>query len=113
MPAARTLSFHPFAAALLLAAGAAGCTAIIAPGRALSDADFNALQPGMTREQVLARVGPPTWTFGVRQENLTIWNYRWDRASCLIHQVSVRPDGTVRDVGTSPDPACDGPNARD
>jgi hypothetical protein len=26
--------------------------------------------------------------------------------------VSVRPDGTVRDVGTSPDPACDGPNTR-
>ena len=99
-------------AASLAAATLAGCAAVGAPGRGLTDADFNAIQPGMTREQVLARVGRPTWVFGVRQENLTIWNYRHNRASCLIHQVSVRPDGTVRDVGTSPDPACDGPNTR-
>ena len=86
---------------------------LVAPGRAPVEADFVALQRGMTHEQVLARVGRPNWIFGVRQENLSIWNYRYDRSSCLIYQVSVRPDGTVRDVGTSPDPACDGPSRRD
>ena len=100
--------------AMLLVAGlAAGCAGYVGAGRGPTDADFNALQPGMTRDQVLARVGRPNWIFGVRQENLSIWNYRNDHASCLIWQVSMRPDGTLRDVGTSPDPACDGPNSRD
>ena len=35
----------------------------------------------------------------MRQENLTIWNYRYYRGDCIIYQVSVRPDGTVRDAG--------------
>ncbi|MGZ8290919.1 MAG: hypothetical protein ACXWU7_17175, partial [Telluria sp.] len=78
-----------------------------------TDADFHALQPGMTRDPVLARVGRPNWVFGVRQENLSIWNYRYNRYACIVYQVSVRPDGTVRDVGTGPDPWCDGPNNRD
>ena len=95
------------------AAAIAGCTGLVAPGRGPVEADFLALQPGMTRAQVLSRVGHPNWVFGVRQENLSIWNYRYDRSSCLLYQVSVRPDGTVRDVGTSPDPACDGRSGRD
>lgn len=107
-------AFTPARLALLLAASlATGCAAYVGAGRAPIDADFTALQPGMTREQVLARVGRPNWTFGVRQEDLSIWNYRNDHASCLIWQVSIRPDGTLRDVGTSPDPACDGPSGRD
>ncbi len=115
MPAAQsTLSLRVATLWLVAAAAAtAGCAGGVAPGRGPMEADFVALQPGMTREQVLSRVGPPNWIFGVRQENLAIWNYRHDRSSCLIYQVSVRPDGTVRDVGTSPDPACDGPRGRD
>ena len=62
---------------------------------------------------MLARFGPPTWAFGVRQENLTIWNYRFNRNDCIIYQVSVRPDGSVRDAGTGYDPACDGPRGRE
>ena len=99
----------------LLAAtcGLAGCVNLVTGRPALTEADFATITPGMTSESVLARFGRPTWIFGVRQENLSIWNYRHDRSSCLIYQVSVRPDGTVRDVGTSPDPACDGPSGRD
>jgi hypothetical protein len=29
---------------------------------------------------------------------LTIMNYRYSRGACTIYQVSVRPDGTVRDA---------------
>jgi len=64
----------------------------------------------MRSEELLSRFGPPTWKFGVRQENLTIWNYRYDRNDCWIYQVSVRPDGTVRDAGKGWDRACDGPS---
>ena len=48
-----------------------------------------------------------TWVFGVRQENLSIWNYRYSRTDCIIYQVSMRPDGTVRDSAQGYDPACD------
>jgi len=35
-------------------------------------------------------------------ENLTIWNYRYDRNDCWTYQVSVRPDGTVRPYRRGP-----------
>ena len=97
-------------AGLLLAALAVtACTAFpVAPYA--TEADFAAIQPGMTRAQVEARFGRPTWTFGVWQESLTILNYRYSHSACTIYQVSVRPDGTVRDAGPVWDPKCDGPN---
>ena len=100
-------------AAALLAATCAGCAGLTA-GPHPTGADFTAIQPGMTRDEVVARLGRPVWTFGVRQENLTIMNYRPNHNDCTIYQVSVRPDGTVRDVGSAWDTACDGPpGARD
>ena len=98
-----------FAALTIAVAGAAGCAAPGTLGHAPTEADFMTIQPGMSSQEVLAKFGPPTWAFGVRQENLTIWNYRYYRGDCIIYQVSVRPDGTVRDAGTGWDPACDGP----
>jgi outer membrane protein assembly factor BamE (lipoprotein component of BamABCDE complex) len=100
-------------------AGLAGVTAVLAGcytpgnlGRWPTEADFMTIQPGMSSQEVLATFGPPTWTFGVRQENLTIWNYRYYHGDCVIYQVSIRPDGTVRDAGTGYDPACDSPKSR-
>ncbi|MEO7057148.1 MAG: outer membrane protein assembly factor BamE [Caldimonas sp.] len=93
-----------------LAAVVAGCGAVGAIGPMATEANLAAIKPGMTRDEVLARVGRPTWVFGVRQENLSIWNYRFYRGDCVIYQISIRPDGTVRDSATGYDPACDGPN---
>lgn len=93
-----------------IVAATGGC-AMIGPVRPVpTEADFATIKPGMTAQEVLARFGPPTWQFGVRQENLTIWNYRFNPYDCTIFQVSVRPDGTVRDAGSAWDPACDGPS---
>ena len=114
MPDTKTL-FFPRAAALLSVLAAAGCAAIVPLGASrpmLSEADFATIRPGMTRDEVLARFGRPTWIFGVRQENLSIWNYRYNRNDCFIYQVSMRPDGTVRDASQGYDPACDAPNDR-
>ena len=41
------------------------------------ESDVASVVPGMTRDQVVARLGQPTWTFGVWQEHLTILNYRF------------------------------------
>ena len=89
---------------------AAGCVAPGSFGHAPTEADFATIQPGMSSQEVLARFGRPTWIFGVRQENMSIWNYRYNRNDCVIYQIGVRPDGTVRDAGTGYDPACDGPS---
>ena len=91
----------PVLAALL--AACAGLQATKTP----TESALSSIGEGMTRDEVLARVGPPTWTFRVRQESLTIWNYRYNRNDCLIYQISMRPNGTVRDAGVSQDPACD------
>jgi hypothetical protein len=70
------------------------------------------IQPGMTSSEVIQRLGHPYYRFGVRQDNATIWNYRMRHGSCLIYQVSILPNGLVKDAGTGPDPACDGPGRR-
>ena len=99
-----------FMLAALAALGLAACGAI-GPVRPLpSESDFAVIKPGMSSQEVLARFGPPTWRFGVRQENLTIWNYRFNPLDCVIYQVSMRPDGTVRDAGSAWDPGCDAPD---
>ena len=100
------------AAAAALVVGISGCSNFGASGPSPTEADFMALQPGMTQQEVLARVGRPTWIFGVRQENLSIWNYRYSHSACVIYQLSMRPDGTLRDAATGSDPGCDGPNDR-
>ncbi len=97
------------AAAVLCVLAAGGCAAIRPFGPMPTEADFATIQPGMTRDQLLARFGRPTWVFGVWQENLSIWNYRYNHNDCIIYQVSMRPDGTVRDAAPGYDPACDGP----
>jgi len=99
--------------AIGFALGVAGCANPGVAYRSPTEADLAALQPGMTIAEVLARVGPPTWRFGVRQEGLTIWNYRYNRNDCVIYQVSMRPDGTMKDAAPGYDPACDGPRGRD
>ena len=96
-------------AALALSLLALSACAPIAPAPAASENDFATIRPGMTRDQVVARFGPPSWSFAVWQENLTIMNYRYSHSACTIYQVSVRPDGTVRDAGPAWDPACDMP----
>ena len=60
------------------------------------------VQPGMTSSEVVQLLGYPYYRFGVRQDN----------ATSLIYQVSILPNGIVKDAGTGPDPACDGPNRR-
>ena len=106
MHAART-AFSRRAGAALSSLVVAGCTAFGPLPPALTENDFATIRPGMASSEVLARFGRPTWVFGVRQENLSIWNYRYNRNDCIIYQVSVRPDGTVRDAAQGYDPACD------
>ena len=110
MPRSRLRAHATFAVGVVLALS--GCAVGYASGPIPTEAALAAIKPGMTRDEVFARVGPPTWSFGVRQDNMTIMNYRYTRNDCVIYQVSMLPDGTVRDASPGADPACDGPRRR-
>jgi hypothetical protein len=86
-----------------------GCAAL-QQGRPMpTETDFATIRPGMTRDEVLARFGQPSWSFRVRQENMTVMNYRYNPNDCTIYQVSVLPDGIVHDANQANDPGCDRP----
>lgn len=70
------------------------------------------IQPGMTSSEVIRKLGYPYYQFGVRLDNATVWNYRMRYGSCLIYQVSILPNGVVKDAGEAYDPACDRPERR-
>lgn len=93
-------------AATLLIAGCAS----LPSGQLPTEAALNTIKPGMTRTQVEAEFGRPFWVFGVWQEHMTILNYRFNRNECIIYQVSIRTDGTVKDTGYGNDPGCEAPN---
>ena len=93
-------------AALLLTAGCAA----LPSGQLPTEAALNTIKPGMSRAEVEGRFGRPFWVFGVWQEHMTILNYRFNRNECIIFQVSIRTDGTVKDTGYGNDPGCEAPN---
>jgi hypothetical protein len=75
--------------------------------------NFTKIVPGMTREDVLFRIGHPADVFRVQWQKLHVWNYRWFEGDCVWFQVSISDaTGLVTDAGTGPDPACNAPNGR-
>lgn len=82
------------------------------PAAHIVDEGEQPIQPGMTSAEVVRKLGQPYYQFGVRQDNATVWNYRMRYGSCSIYQVSILPNGIVKDASAAPDPACDGPERR-
>ncbi|MDB5820605.1 MAG: hypothetical protein JWQ11_4245 [Rhizobacter sp.] len=110
----KTNSRRPIGRALMAALSAAtllvaGC-ASLPSGQLPTEAALQTIKPGMTRTQVETQFGRPFWVFGVWQEHMTILNYRFNRNECVIWQVSIRTDGTVKDTSYGNDPACEAPN---
>ena len=97
---------------LVALAGCAGGTIGVGGAPYVVSEGEQAIVPGMTSSEVVQRLGYPYYRFGVRQDNATVWNYRMRYGSCLIYQVSILPNGIVKDAGTAPDPACDVPDRR-
>jgi hypothetical protein len=96
---------------LAVLAGCAGGSVGIGAPYIVSEGE-QPIRPGMTSSDVIQRLGHPYYQFGVRQEDATVWNYRMRYGSCLIYQVSMLPNGIVKDAGTAQDPACDRPERR-
>lgn len=70
---------------------------------------FATITSGMTQEEVLARLGRPTFVFPVGWQQLQVWNYRFGglEGDCVVFQVSIsNATHTVTDAGPNTDPAC-------
>lgn len=74
---------------------------------ALTEANFNALGAGLTKQQVLERLGPPARVWAVRYHDQTVWTYRYDNTQCQVFHVGLTPQGIVEDTAYGPDPMCD------
>ena len=88
----------------------AGCSAI-SQSKVLTESSFDDIRTGMSADEVLAQLGPPTTVFGAGwSEHTHVWNYRWAGADCIWYQITIRDgDQKVREAGIGQDPRCDGP----
>jgi hypothetical protein len=73
----------------------------------LTEANFNALQMGMSREEVLMKLGRPSDTRYIQWQKLVLWSYRYDAVFCQWFNVGFNAQGRVADLGYTPDPLCD------
>ncbi len=73
----------------------------------LNEAEFGRIEAGMTREQVLQRLGRPARIWAVRYHDQTVWSYRYDNVSCQLFHVGLTPQGVVEDTSYGADPLCE------
>ena len=75
----------------------------------LTEANFAKILPGLTRQQVLMRIGHPVEITPVGWQRLHVWNYRFYPGDCVWFRVSISDtSGGVTETSMGMDPACDG-----
>lgn len=75
----------------------------------LTPQTFISLEPGISSEEVLMRIGHPGSTRAYPRQKLTVWNYRFPTFDCLWYQVSIGDDGKFISATQGIDPQCDTP----
>ncbi len=73
----------------------------------LTEINFNSLPPGMTRDEVLVRIGRPSERFYIGWQQRDVWAYRYPINECLWFMVSMGSAGRVVDMGYGIDRRCD------
>ncbi len=73
----------------------------------LVDAQFLALQPGISREELLRTLGRPGERRSGGRQGGEVWSYRYPNNDCLWFQVSLDDDGRVRSGTWGNDPRCE------
>jgi hypothetical protein len=63
--------------------------------------------PGMTRDELLRRLGRPGDVRSGGWQGGQVWSWRFESPFCLWFQTSIGDDGRVRDGAFGPDPLCD------
>jgi hypothetical protein len=70
------------------------------------------IEPGMTVDQVLIRIGHPGNIRPIPRQQLSLWNYRYPTNDCLWYTISMGDDGRVVSGSQGTDPQCDPGNVR-
>ena len=65
------------------------------------------IEPGMTTDAVLIRIGHPGSINRVGRQGVTVWNYRFPTNDCLWFQISFDAEGRVISGSQGIDPQCD------
>ncbi len=73
----------------------------------LTEANFNALPTGITRDELLLRLGRPSHRFYLGWQDLDVWAYRYNVYECLWFMVSLNREGRVHDTSYGIDWSCD------
>ncbi len=80
---------------------------VIAFDQVLTEINFNSLPAGMTRDEVLVRLGRPSERFYIGWQQRDVWAYRYPINECQWFMVSMGPEGRVVDMGYGIDRQCD------
>lgn len=81
--------------------------ALVGWTQVLYEENFATIKEGMSRDEVLLRLGHPAHEYGVWSGMKTIWAYRFDSPQCLWFQVGISPQGQVATTQYGPDPRCE------
>lgn len=73
----------------------------------LTEANFLKLEPGMTREEVLRRIGHPSDVRFLPRQQHQLWSYRYETPFCIWFQVSLDTANRVAELGHNVDPMCE------
>ena|SRR5436305_228805 len=73
----------------------------------LTEPLFNDIPVGISRDDLLLRIGHPSDTRTLAYQHRALWSYRYDSPFCKWFQVGLDPQGKVVDTGYGPDPQCD------
>ncbi|MDE1948942.1 MAG: hypothetical protein KGI35_10025 [Burkholderiales bacterium] len=76
-------------------------------------AEFQKHAAGMSRQDLLLRLGRPGERRNGGWQGGEVWSWRYPTNNCLWFQVSIGDDGLVRDGIYTIDPRCDPPTVRD
>jgi hypothetical protein len=73
----------------------------------LTEADFNAVQTGMTAEELRTAIGRPSDIQRIPWQRRMLWSYRYFGYFCQIFQAEIDEDGKVVGTGYGLDPMCE------
>ena len=78
---------------------------VISVREVLGEKQLAALPIGMTEDELLREIGPPS----ERQKNAktTTWSYRYPTSLCLWYQITIGADHRMQGGGIGVDPRCD------
>ena len=85
---------------------------VVAARQVLNEAHFAAFQaiaPGMTRDELLRTLGRPGERRHGGWQGGQVWSWRYPTNDCLWFEISLATDGRVTGAGYAVDPRCDAP----